>query len=70
VSGFTAKTFREQPLSGNPVPMPTWPPSPPPPKPAEIVGRIHSAALMGPTNIKAPVILELWSSGIVTWRDG
>jgi hypothetical protein len=70
VSEYVAKTFREQPVSGHPVPMPTWPPSPSAPKPAEVVGRIHSAALMGPTNLKAPVILELWSSGVVTWRDG
>ncbi|UYL87380.1 hypothetical protein SEA_PUREGLOBE5_17 [Arthrobacter phage Pureglobe5] len=72
---FIAKTFREKPadridLNPTPVPMPTWPPSPPPPKPAEVVGRIHSAALMGPTNLKAPVVLELWSNGVVTWRDG
>lgn len=68
MSDFVTKTFREAPA--RPVPMPTWPPSPPAPQPAEVVGRIHSAALMGPTNIKAPVVLELWSSGIVTWRDG
>lgn len=65
MSGFVAKTFRE----AKPVPMPTWPPAPPAPPKPEIVGRVKSAAVMEDSTI-SPVILELWSSGIVTWRDG
>lgn len=61
MSDFIAKTFREQPAQGLVIT---------PPRQAEIVGRIYSAALMGPTNLKSPVVLELWSNGTMTWRDG
>lgn len=39
-------------------------------RPGEPVGRVYDSALMGPTNITANVVLELWPDGTVTWRDG